>query len=189
MSESRIKNSPGAVYVVMGPPNAGKGTQTRLLGEHLGAVFFSTGELLRKEKNPIMVAIMKAGDLVPEDHIRGMIAEELNKVPIDKPIVVDGAKMLPEAKWLVDFLPTLGRKLVKVIFIRLSEDESRARSRARDHGRDDDAEHVQDVRWQRFREDVVPTVEFYRSLGLLVEVGGLGTREQVAHEIQRVLGV
>lgn len=190
MSEaSHTSNSPGAVFVVMGPPNAGKGTQTRLLGEYLGAHYFSTGELMRRENNPEIMAVTNVGNLAPSDYIREMVARELKAAPLGKPVVIDGAKMLPEAKWLVDFLPALGRKINKVVMIRLSEEESRARSQARDHGREDDAEHVQDVRWQRFREDVIPTVEFYKSLGLLVEVDGLGTREQVAQEIQRVLGV
>jgi len=178
----------GAVYVVMGPPNAGKGTQTRLLGEHLEAVYFSTGDLMRKENKPDIMALTDAGALAPSDYIQQMVEMELRKAPAEKPVVIDGAKMVPEAKWLVAFLPTIGRKLEKVVAIRLSEEASRARSQARDHGRQDDAEHVQDVRWERFRNDVIPTMEFYRGLGVLAEVDGSGSRDQVAAEIRAVLG-
>jgi adenylate kinase len=173
----------------MGPPNAGKGTQTRLLGEYLEGAYFSTGDLMRKENKPDIMALTDTGALAPSDYIQHMVEMELRRAPGEKPIVVDGAKMVPEAKWLVDFLPTIGRKLVRVVAIRLSEEDSRLRSQARAHGRQDDAEHVQDVRWERFRQDVIPTMEFYKSRGLLVEVDGSGSRDQVAAEIREVLGV
>jgi adenylate kinase len=179
----------GAVFVVMGPPNAGKGTQTRLLGEHLRAVHFSTGELMRKENDPKIMQLTNTGALAPNDYIRDMVAREIRRAPHDKPIVIDGAKMLPEAKWLVDFLPTVGRSLSRVVLIRLTEDASRARSASRGHGREDDAEHVQDVRWERFRRDVTPTIEFYRGLGVLEEVDGSGTQGEVAFAIRGALGV
>jgi adenylate kinase len=189
MAKGPGPSNKGAVFVVMGPPNAGKGTQTRLLGEHLGAVHFSTGELMRKENDPKIMALTDTGALAPNDYIRDMIARELRSVPDKQAVVIDGAKMLPEAKWLVKFLPTLGRKLDRVVLIQLTESVSRARSASRAHGRQDDAEHVQDVRWERFRTDVVPTIEFYRSLGVLEEVDGSGTQAQVASQIRSALGL
>jgi adenylate kinase len=171
------------VFVIMGAPNAGKGTQGKLLGERLGAVYFSTGDLMRAENRPDIMSVTNEGALAPPDYIRDLIASALKETPKDKPIVIDGAKMLPEAKWLVDYLPTLGRLLNGVVLIQISEEESRKRSLARPHGRADDREHVQDVRWQRFKDDVIPTIEFYRGLGLLSEVDGVGGPAEVAERI------
>jgi adenylate kinase len=174
------------VFVIMGAPNAGKGTQGKLLGDRLGAVYFSTGELMRAENRPDVMSVTNTGALAPNDYIRDLIARALRDVPENQPIVIDGAKMLPEAEWLVDYLPSLGRKLNHVVLINITEAESRKRSMAREHGREDDAAHVQDVRWERFNKDVRPTIAFYKSIGLLSTVEGTGEPREVAERVWKV---
>jgi adenylate kinase len=182
---------PTSVVIVVGPPNAGKGTQSALLAERLGAVHFSTGDLLRAENQPDVMDKVNGGALAPSDYIRGLIKHAIERVDLSTPIVLDGAKKLAEAQWLVDYLPSAGRHVDHVISLKITENESRRRSakRADTHGRPDDAQHVQDVRWEHYKQDVLPTLEFYRGQGLLLEVDALGTRDDVADRVVQALGL
>ncbi len=177
----------GLVIVMVGPPNAGKGTQVELLAEHLQAVHFSVGDLLRTENNPDIMGYLNEGGLVPSDHIRELLLQAISNVPLEQPIVFDGAKKLAEAQWLVDFLPTVGRRLERVISLVLDEAEARKRSAKRASGRPDDAPELQGKRWRMYHEGVVPALDFYRSRGLLVEVDALGSVDEVAERVWQVL--
>jgi adenylate kinase len=177
--------------VVVGPPNAGKGTQVKLLGEHLKAVHFSVGDLLRAEAKSHILVHMNSGALAPSDHVRQLLQTAIEEVPTDKMIVFDGAKKLAEAQWLLEYLPSIGRRLDHVISLVITEEESRRRSARRSEllGRPDDAHHIQDVRWEKYYMDVQPALDLYRSRNLLIEVPALGTPEEVATRVREALGI
>ena len=69
--------------ILLGAPGAGKGTQADILSEKLGIPTISTGNILRaaiKNKTPIGLqaeAYMKAGKLVPDDVIIGIIHDRV----------------------------------------------------------------------------------------------------------------
>jgi adenylate kinase len=134
---------------------------------------------------------INTGLLAPEDHVRHLLKVAIEGVPLDQMIVFDGAKKLGEAKWLLEMLPTIGRRLDHVISLKITEDESRSRSAKRSelHGRPDDEAHVQDVRWERYNEDVIPSLELYRSRGYLIEIDAVGTRDEVAARVRHSLGL
>ncbi len=177
----------GRVIVVVGPPNAGKGTQVGLLAKRLGAVHFSAGDLIRRENDPRIMAIHDRGELIASEDIQRLVGAAIKAVPLEQPVVFDGAKKLAEAEWLMDFLPQLGRRLNRVVSLVLDENEARRRSEARDGGRADDAAEVQGERWRLYRRDVTPAIDLYRRHNLLVEVDAAGTREQVAERVWRAL--
>jgi len=86
--------------VIAGAPASGKGTQCEKIVEMLELVHISTGDMLRKaaedesdELGQKAKEHMEAGELVPDDLIIGLVANELNK---------------PECKergWLLDGFP------------------------------------------------------------------------------------
>jgi adenylate kinase len=71
--------------IFLGPPGAGKGTQSRILEEHFGAKQISTGDILREnrangtELGKKAEGYMQRGELVPDDLIIAMIEGELEK--------------------------------------------------------------------------------------------------------------
>ena len=86
------------IWIFLGPPGAGKGTQAKLLAEHLGIAHVSTGDLLRgavaagSELGRKAESFMEAGELVPDELILGLVRESLEGPARggDHPRVADG---------------------------------------------------------------------------------------------------
>jgi adenylate kinase len=170
------------VWLVLGPPASGKGTQSELLARRLDAAHLSSGQALRDTRNPAILARLASGDLARTEDFLEVVTEALTAVAPDRPVVLDSVgRMLPEAEWLVATLADMGRTLEGVIYIDVSPDESQKRAHQR--GRDDDAEDAHKLRWQRFEQETLPVVAFYRERGVVREVDGSGTVDEVAARI------
>src|SRR3989338_8852299 len=96
----RQRQSPRSNYVMnlilLGPPGAGKGTQSRLLQERLGIPQISTGDILREARKGRTSLGLKAesymtkGLLVPDEVVIGIIEERLNGVDCKSGYILDG---------------------------------------------------------------------------------------------------
>lgn len=179
-------HSAGSVYIIMGAPNAGKDVQAERLAMRLGAVHLSSGALLRASRDSRLMEIMARGDLVPEEDFQRIIRESVAQVPADQPIVLAGVAKKPgEAEWLLIHLPDVGRHITKVVLLHIDRDVSHDRSQKR--GRFDDDPKVQDERWERFYEETLRSTEVFGQAGLLVEVDGSGTPDEVAVAVAAAL--
>jgi adenylate kinase len=142
--------------------------------------------MLRDSRDPAIVSVLARGELARTADFLRVVGAALEAVPLDTPLVLDGVgRMLPEAEWLMATLERLGRALRGVIYLDVSEAE--AGERARQRGRADDDPAAQPLRWQRFREETLPVLDFYRQRGLLTEVDGSGTVDDVAARVAEVL--
>ncbi len=90
-------NTQGCRAVVfLGPPGAGKGTQSKLVAQRLGLPHLSTGDMLREhiarndELGRQAKAIVAAGDLVPDELVNEMVAKRLAEPEYAKGVVLDG---------------------------------------------------------------------------------------------------
>lgn len=176
----------GPVIILMGPPGAGKGTQSRILAEKMGAVHLSSGDILRGTRDEKLKAIMVSGGLVPSEDVCRVVGEAIDEVPKSQPIVLDAfTRMLPEAKWLQKHLAKIGRRTEAVVLLKVNEEEAVKRNSLR-HREDDDAK-AQAERWRLYNQETAPVFEFYKELGILKEVDGVGTVEEVAERIQAAL--
>ena len=88
--------------VVLGRQGAGKGTQCSRLVEEYGVVHVSTGDMLRAavaegtELGQQADAIMKAGDLVPDEVMNGIVAERLAEDDVmEHGVLLDGFPRTP----------------------------------------------------------------------------------------------
>jgi len=82
--------------ILLGPPGAGKGTQSEVLVKKLNVPQISTGDILRaavNEGTPVGLkakALMDAGDLVPDDIIIDILIERLTADDCKNGYIFDG---------------------------------------------------------------------------------------------------
>ncbi|MBI3187181.1 MAG: adenylate kinase, partial [Gammaproteobacteria bacterium] len=110
--------------ILLGAPGAGKGTVAKLLTQLDGSVQISTGDILRAavaagtELGKKAEAAMKAGDLVSDDLIMGIMADRLKQADCKNGYLLDGfPRTIPQAEALKKMLAQMGEKLDAVVNI------------------------------------------------------------------------
>jgi adenylate kinase len=110
--------------ILLGPPGAGKGTQSRQIVDRYGVPQISTGDLLRDhvgrgtELGLEARAIMARGELVPDKLMYGIVATRLREGDCQRGFVLDGfPRTAAQAGWLDAFL-------AKEVFENRSENRS-----------------------------------------------------------------
>jgi adenylate kinase len=95
--------------ILLGPPGAGKGTQSTFLTSHFGIPQISTGDMLRaavKAGTPLGVAakkVMDSGALVSDDIIIGLVKERLKAPDCARGYLFDGfPRTIPQAEAMRD---------------------------------------------------------------------------------------
>jgi len=117
-------------FVLIGPPGAGKGTQSVLLSEYLGIPHIPTGDLLRaavKDGTPLGVEAnkyMEAGELVPDDLVLKIIRSRLEAGDTGNGFLLDGFPRNPsQAEALETILDEIRQSLDAVIAIEVPDQE------------------------------------------------------------------
>lgn len=97
--------------VLLGPPGAGKGTQSKRITEHYHIPQVSTGDLLRehvKQQTPLGIqvqAVIARGELVPDNLVCDIVAWRLRQPDADRGFILDGfPRTQRQAAWLDSFL-------------------------------------------------------------------------------------
>jgi adenylate kinase len=182
--------------LLLGPPGAGKGTQAQRLVEKLGIPQISTGDMLRaavkagSEVGQRAKAFMDAGKLVPDEVVIGVAEQRLGQPDAKKGFILDGfPRTAAQADALDKLLPKLGVSLERCVSLTVDEEElvQRLLKRAQIEGRADDNEQTVRTRMQVYRESTAPLIAYYRARGVLREIDGEGSVEQVAQRLERAL--
>ncbi|TNF87380.1 MAG: adenylate kinase [Gammaproteobacteria bacterium] len=192
--------------ILLGPPGAGKGTIAKALMARDGSVQISTGDILRAavaagtELGKLAEAAMKAGDLVTDELIMGIMEERLQQDDCKKGYLLDGfPRTIPQAEALKALLEKLGEKLNCALELDIPRDviidRLTTRRTCSNCGeiynvkskppkvenvcdvcgsavvqRDDETEEAILNRLEVYNEQTAPLVDFYRNEGLLVSV-------------------
>lgn len=115
--------------ILLGAPGAGKGTVAKMLTELDGSVQISTGDILRgavqagTELGKQAEAFMKAGDLVPDELIMGIMESRLQEPDCEKGFLLDGfPRTIPQAEALKELLTRIGIELDMAVEIDVARD-------------------------------------------------------------------
>lgn len=179
---------------IFGLPFAGKDTVGLKLAEDIGAKFLSSGLILRSMEavDKELVHDLGAGRLASTGKFKEIILPYLTREDLRSfaLILSSVGRSIGEEQDVMEALVAGGHPLKVVILINISEAMASMRWQAarviKDRGeREDDREkQVLLTRQQEFTAKTMPVIQAYQGRGMLVQVSGRGTREEV---YQRVL--
>jgi adenylate kinase len=178
--------------ILMGPPGAGKGTQAKIISEHLGVPAISTGDIFRanvSQRTPLGVEAqryMDAGDYVPDEVTNAMVRSRIAESDAREGFLLDGyPRTVAQVEELDAMLADSGDSIDAVVVLTVDRDEvvQRLLKRAEIEGRADDTEDVIRRRQEVYAEQTAPLLEVYAGRGLLVEVDGLGSVDEVSSRV------
>ncbi len=160
---------------------------------------------------------MDAGQLVPDEVVIGIVKERLQEPDCEKGFILDGfPRTIPQAEALDKILEELGKKIDAVINIQVPEEEVVKRIVNRRtcrkcgavyhliynppkednkcdkcggelYQRDDDKEETVRQRYKVYKEQTEPLVEYYAKKGVLYNIDGTKSIEEVFNEIDKIL--
>ncbi len=189
--------------VLLGPPGAGKGTQSARLVERLGIPQLSTGDMLRAAVaagTPIGLkakALMDAGQLVPDDIVIGIIDQRIDEPDCANGFILDGfPRTVAQAEALADLLARKGMSLDAVVELVVDETALVDRMRKRvaetlasgKPVRADDNPESFKTRLDAYRAQTAPVSKHYAGRGELKQVDGMMTIDDVTTAINKSIG-
>ena len=186
--------------VLLGPPGSGKGTQSKFLVEKFGFIQISTGDLLREkvqQKDSLMGKeindIMKSGELVPDEIVIQLIVDKITLYK-EKNIIFDGfPRNINQAVVLDESLEKISILLDKAIFIDVDYEILKDRILARinetnlENRRLDDNVETLIKRIDVFKSNTLPIIEYYKKKGILENVNGMSSIEDVSQQILNII--
>jgi adenylate kinase len=174
--------------VLLGPPGAGKGTQAKRLTERLEIPHLSTGDMLREavragtELGRQAEPHMKSGRLVPDALVEELVVERIARDDCAGGYLLDGfPRTAPQAKMLDELLAE--RDIALDVAVKIDVDDDVLMTRLAGRGRHDDDAAVIARRLQQYEQLTRPLADYFRGRGVLREIDGLGTPDEVFDRI------
>ncbi len=181
---------------LFGRPGSGKGTQAKLLAEKLGWSVFSTGDkfkVLRDEASSIGEKVREnydAGKLIPDWFPSYLFEGAMLDLGKEDGIVCEGfPRNVSQAELTDEVLGWLSRPYV-VLHLSVNEEEAlnRMLERAKEeHRPDSDDEAKIRARFDTYRTQTEPVLDYFRKNGKLVEVNGEQSREAILEDILKAI--
>jgi adenylate kinase len=204
--------------LLYGAPGSGKGTQANMLRSRFGIPHIATGDMLRAEiqaGTPLgreAQPILAAGQYVPDDIMIGMIRNRLREPDSSGGFIIDGfPRTVPQAEALDVLMHELHRHLDRVLYLKVEMAELLERlsgrlvcpkcQRTYPPGtvacgvdgtrlvqREDDKTEAVRPRIEIYLTKTVPVLEHYRGAGIVSEIDGRGTIDQITGRVLKAIG-
>ncbi|SFL56253.1 adenylate kinase [Methylobacterium pseudosasicola] len=188
--------------ILLGPPGAGKGTQSERIVQRFGIPQLSTGDMLRAAVaagTPVGLeakAVMESGGLVSDRIVVGIVADRIEEPDAKRGFILDGfPRTVAQAEALSSMLASKGMDLDAVIEFKVDEnalvgriEKRAAETQARGQAvRKDDTPEVFKQRLEAYRAQTAPLSAYYAKTGLLQTVDGMQPIDTVTGEIMGLL--
>lgn len=189
--------------VFYGPEGSGKGTQTKLLSEKLHLPVLISGDLVRDmaaNDKGLMGEICREslheGKYVADSEMYVLWKRRLKMPDAESGWIMDGfPRNVEQAKFLVDKVDKYGYKIDKVIYLKISEEESYKRLLKRgrklhpgNNELHDSPERIKE-RLAIYKEGEPEVLTFFKSMGILEEINGEQTPEKIHQDILTKLNI
>jgi adenylate kinase len=183
--------------MILGAPGSGKGTQGKLVAEHLGVAEVSTGELLRaavKQGTPLgreAKGYMDQGLLVPDPVVLALIREILDSPAGARGVLMDGfPRTVPQAQAVDRILAERKARMDLVLLLDVEEGElvKRLLARAAKEGRSDDNLESIQQRLKVYHSQTAPLVAYYEKQGVVRRIPGMGSVDDIQARVRKAVG-
>jgi len=183
--------------VLLGAPGSGKGTQATLISNHYQLEHISTGDMFRKEieaRSEIGMTVKKIldeGRLCPDNLTLDMLVHYLSRFKQVKGFILDGVpRTLEQAQMMdgINYGHTVPINMVLYLTVNKTEIVERLSKRAQLLNRSDDDPQIIQQRIMNYEKLTEPLVKYYSQKGILHEINGMRTVEEVFEDICNCIG-
>ncbi len=182
------------LLVFVGPPGAGKGTQSKRLCQYYCIPHLSTGVILRKAKaegtelGRLVSPIMDRGGLVGDDLMVEVVRERILSPDCKRGFLLDGfPRSIPQAEALERICQEQSRTLNAVVELRVAREELMRRLCNRfdemENPRPEDRPEAIAHRLDLYDQITAPLRGWYEQRDKLLAVDGVGTQDEVFQRI------
>jgi len=213
-------------FVILGKQGCGKGTQAGLLAKKFDLEHIDMGKSLREMaslETPLAREIYHIQNvkhtLVPRKVLKEILNVKISSLPFKKGIVFDGApRTVDQVEYMEEILLSHGRKIDRVFYIDIPEEESIKRTSQRWNcrkcdavlimgrnikkeddkcvkcggeifRRPDDTPNGVKKRLEVFKKETMPVLDHFKEKGILIKIDGMMPIKKVFEEILKNIPV
>ncbi len=182
--------------IFFGPPGAGKGTQAKLISDHIKVPHLSTGDILRSkisQKDSLaneLRNIMSSGGLVSDAILNEIVLEKLNNTR--NGFILDGyPRTLEQSDFLNNFLKNSSLEINYIFNIDIDFEilKERIINRSKEEDREDDNIDALQIRYSKYLDTTKPVSDAYKvnNSEIFYEINGIKQIEEITSEIIKIL--